>query len=192
MKQSFRIFLLLTHIVLTTSSWAQSAVSELGSKNLDDLKQTADKLVGGSDAAEFTQAAFASKRMDFLELCWATRSCMRVFLEELQEIDDIEFRDRLVLMMLRCPDRRAWLDENGGGLLGGGQDVLASIMQRLIRDHLPDFSSSYERISSLERRRKLADELEVIINHKREDASKPPAAPSLAPQKPVMPALVPP
>lgn len=175
MTPIFRISLLmLTQALFVGSAWSQPAIaaSDLGTKNLDDLKQIADKLVGGSDAEAFTQAAYASKRLDFLEVCWATPVCNGWFLDQLEVSGDREFRDRLVLMMLRCSNPKAW-PMDAGGLMGGAQDVIASIMRRLMRDHLPDLPPGYDIMSSLERRRKLAGRFEAAIQQKRDHAAEP-------------------
>jgi hypothetical protein len=170
MKLSFQPLLLLLCLLVMRTTWSQvpAGGNGLAQKPLEELRAIAKTLVGGTDAEAFNAAAFSSKRMDFLELCWSTRHCQSWFLDRVRGTLDPHFRNQLLLMMLRCPSPSAWPDDSA---FGGAQYVVASSMRGLLQEYLPGKPESYEAIASPDKRKALAIELEAAIKAKRDGAA---------------------
>ena len=113
---------------------------------------------------EFVDAAFETKRMDLLQLCWKTDYVAIRYKMNLEGMPDSPFRDQILLMMLRTESHDAWLDTLGlEDYLSLMQHGLAHWLIPLLKHRLPDLPVEFATISTSERRLKIAEDYEKAM-----------------------------
>lgn len=139
-----------------------SAEIDLGTSTLEEIQQALKNKTPGYDAASFTSAAFKSRRIDVLKLCWETPGTSYYFIPALQNLPESPFKQDMLVMLLKSSSGQ-WLNGPNGGFAITIQNALAKDFLPMIRKHLPDTPIDFEVIATPERRLKLAQELETVV-----------------------------
>lgn len=135
---------------------------DVGKSSLEEIHQALKNKVPGYDAASFTSAAFKSRRIDILKLCWETPGTSYYFMPALQSLPDSPYKQDVLVMLLKSPSGQ-WMNGPSMGLSTTITSALAKDFLPMVQKYLPDTPVDFQVIATPERRLKLAEELEVAM-----------------------------
>ncbi len=147
--------------VLRTSA---EEAAETSLKNFQKEVEAAGK--GGQASFEICEGSFASRRVDFVQVCWEAHTPFQ-FRDAFRKQPEGPFKDAVVLMMLRTAS--AWLDE-GLDIDTGGvavhHEALGNLITPEIVRYLPASEVKPGGFYSDKDRRALADRMEKAMGAK--------------------------
>lgn len=159
LSQMFRAILC---VALVSSSTDGKDMSQMSAA---DAYEELSKRGAAAEDREFVLEAIKHKRLDILAVCvdHPMGGARRYFGEELEKMPDSEFKNHMLLIILKSPLTNARLRPTAFKSDDRAGEYFAKWFIPMLNKTLPDVPVDYEVISTMEKRRVLARRMEAAL-----------------------------
>jgi len=153
------LILLVVFPVWTLAARQPAGISDLAKLPVEQAEHLLNNSEGSQIHFDMVSAALSSRRMDLIQMCFENQYTQVILSNAVAELQDNDFQDRIVLMMLKS-ESAFWPDDNPfSGRSISSSNFFGKIFVATIKRNLPDLVPNEDLIESSAARLKLAGDL---------------------------------